>query len=224
MKLRFFLAFTLLFGALCAPLHAKPVGRADGGSRTEQARERAKRGYTLYDVGKYAEASVAFEAAYTLRPDAGLLFNAAQAARLGGDLTRAQTLYSSYVSFHPDGANIAEAKLNLEKIDAARKESASKPPPQLDKPQPQVDKPDPQPVDKPEPVVDRPTDRPTPVAQRSDKPLYKKWWFWTAIAGGVVVVGGAVALGVVLTRPAPAWNNLDTFGPGASARALTIKF
>ena len=194
---------------------AKPGAPKSESARTEAARDKAKRGYTLYDVGKYLEASIAFEEAYTLRPDAGLLFNAAQAARLGGDLPRAQTLYSSYVSFHPDGANLAEAKLNLEKIDSARKERAktvTTPPPKEN------------PVT---PVVEPPIAQ-TPVAhpprRSNDKPLLKKWWFWTAIAGGVVVVGGAVALGVVLTRPAPAWNNLDNFGPGAATSALQLHY
>ena len=33
-------------------------------------------------------------------------------------------------------------------------------------------------------------------------PLTKKWWFW-AILGGAVLIGGAVALGVVLAPDAP---------------------
>lgn len=36
-----------------------------------------------------------------------------------------------------------------------------------------------------------------PLPQAKDKPLYKKWWFWTAI-GGAIVVAGAVTVGVVL--------------------------
>ena len=35
-----------------------------------------------------------------------------------------------------------------------------------------------------------------PPPPREDKPLHKKWWFWTALAG-TAVVAGAVTLGVV---------------------------
>jgi hypothetical protein len=56
------------------------------------------------------------------------------------------------------------------------------------------------------------------AAPSSDKPVWKKWWFWTII-GGVVVVGVVVAVAVVATQ-APTFNStLPETGPGA--RALT---
>jgi hypothetical protein len=36
---------------------------------------------------------------------------------------------------------------------------------------------------------------------RREKPIYKKGWFWGVVAGGAVVVAGAVVLGVVLSSP-----------------------
>lgn len=36
------------------------------------------------------------------------------------------------------------------------------------------------------------------------RPLYKKWWFWTALGGAVVVTGAAITLGVLLGSPADA--------------------
>jgi hypothetical protein len=50
-------------------------------------------------------------------------------------------------------------------------------------------------------------------------PVYKKWWLWTII-GGVVVVGTAVALAVVFTRPGPWSNAPDVLGPGVTRSAL----
>jgi hypothetical protein len=38
----------------------------------------------------------------------------------------------------------------------------------------------------------------TPEEQHADKPVYKKWWFWTAV-GAVAVVGLGVGLGVGLS-------------------------
>jgi tetratricopeptide (TPR) repeat protein len=45
----------------------------------------------------------------------------------------------------------------------------------------------------------------SPAAPPPRKPLYQRWWLWTTVG---VVVGGAVALGVVLGQP-------DTTAPGA---------
>ncbi|MEO6953167.1 MAG: hypothetical protein ABI321_15305 [Polyangia bacterium] len=189
---------------LCACLAVASPGLARGAapvskSERSDAREHAKKGNSLYSLGKYLDASVEFEAAYSARPDAGLLYNAAQSARLGGDLKRARTLYSTYVSFHPDGANLADAKGHLEKLDEqlAAEEAARRAP----KPEPEM-------------VVTPAPEQPKP---HNDRPYLKKWWFWTAIGGGVVVVGAAITLGVVLGRPAPQWSNQPDIGPGAPA-------
>ena len=47
------------------------------------------------------------------------------------------------------------------------------------------------------------------------KPLYKKWWLWTAV-GGVVVVGVAVGVGLAFGLP-KFTSELPIGGPGASA-------
>ncbi len=56
-------------------------------------------------------------------------------------------------------------------------------------------------------VEQRPDDAPIPVAVQQT-PLYKKWWFWTAI--GVVVAGGASALAVGLTLREPSCPDGNT--------------
>lgn len=38
-----------------------------------------------------------------------------------------------------------------------------------------------------------------PVAQPT--PVYKKWWFWTVIGAGVVLVGGGITAGILLSEP-----------------------
>lgn len=168
-----------------------------------EAKEHTEKGYALYKAGQYLEASTEFEAAYATLPDGGLLYNAAQAARLGGDLKRARTLYSTYVSFHPDENNVADAKTHLEQLDQqiAIEEATKKP--------------------EPEAVVEVP---PPKKKEHRTPPLLKKWWFWTAIAGGAVVVAGAVVLGVELSKT-PAWSNTKDIGPGVPmSQALTIRF
>jgi hypothetical protein len=179
----------LLVAALSSPAIASPEG----------ARLHGRRGTALYSAGKYLEASAEFEAAYGERPDAGFLFNAAQAARLGGDLRKAQTLYSSYISFHPDGTSIVEARNQLDLIEAKLKaddEAKHSLAPKTI-------------------VVVNP-----PVTTPARRPIYKRWWLWTAVVGGAAVVGAGVALGVVYGRPAPTWTNVPDLGPGAKTSTL----
>lgn len=40
-------------------------------------------------------------------------------------------------------------------------------------------------------------------ANKTEKPIYKKWWFWTAVGLGAAAVAGGVTAGVLASRPAP---------------------
>mgnify|MGYP000647399328 CR=1 FL=1 len=66
----------------------------------------------------------------------------------------------------------------------------------------------------------KPDDAPLPVAVKQT-PLYKRWWFWTAI--GVVVAGGASALAVGLTLRQPSCPDGHTC-TGNLVYSLTIPF
>ena len=199
----------LLCACLALSASTFSVGAPPTKAEKSDAREHARKGTSLYGLGKYLAASVEFEAAYSVKPEAGLLYNAAQSARLGGDLRRARTLYSTYVSFHPDGGNLVDAKGHLEKLDQqlAAEEAARRAP----RPEPE------------RPVVTR-GPAPARVAQ-AGRPCLKKWWFWTAIGGGAIVLGTAITLGVVYGRPAPKWSNEPDIGPGAPATTgLQIRY
>ncbi|MCU1277435.1 MAG: hypothetical protein JWM53_981, partial [bacterium] len=76
-------------------------------------------------------------------------------------------------------------------------------------------------VTEPTPQPTAPEAQPQPTAANdsaasSDRPLWKKWWFWT-IVGGVVVVGVVVAVAVVATQAPSFGANLPETGPGAHA-------
>jgi len=45
-----------------------------------------------------------------------------------------------------------------------------------------------------------PVEPPPPVVEKAT-PLYKRWWFWTAI--GVIAAGGAAAIAVGVTSQTP---------------------
>ena len=62
-----------------------------------EAKRSYERGTAAYVLGHYDEAADAYEHAFTLKPDAALLYNAAQAHRLAGHKTRALLLYQNYL-------------------------------------------------------------------------------------------------------------------------------
>jgi tetratricopeptide (TPR) repeat protein len=55
------------------------------------------------------------------------------------------------------------------------------------------------------------------------QPLYKKWWLWTAVAGGVAAIAIGVGLGVGLSSSPSSGSfspTLPPFGPTGRASAL----
>jgi tetratricopeptide (TPR) repeat protein len=89
---------SLLFVLLAGSALAQPADPA------ESAYQEGRR---LYDVQDWDGAIAKFKEAYKLRPDARSLFNIAQAYRLKGDCTQAQSFYRTYKRNFPDAANIA---------------------------------------------------------------------------------------------------------------------
>ncbi len=174
--------------------------------RAEKAREHFQQGDAYFKLEKYPNALQEFEQAYLAKQDPSFLYNIAQCHRLMGSRVEAVRFYKRYVSEAPAAANrgIAEkhirdleAALNAEELTGAR-------------PRPVAPMPPVSPIGPPQPQNTAP---PPPVApgsgadtaawshgnggldasQTDDRPIYTKWWFWTA-AGGVVAAGILVAL------------------------------
>jgi hypothetical protein len=112
------LALALLI-ALAASAYADPTA----------ARTRHEQGQKLYNLGKFAEAIVEFEAAYQADPDPVYLFNIAQAYRLdaGKDLDvrlahieRATFFYRRYLDLAKDAPNRAEVEGRLAALSEER--------------------------------------------------------------------------------------------------------
>jgi tetratricopeptide (TPR) repeat protein len=78
-----------------------------------------------FGLGRYAEAAEKYEAAFSLRPDPALLYNAAQAYRLAGNHKRALELYRNYVRLYPEGMNAAEARSHVAALKKALDEEAA---------------------------------------------------------------------------------------------------
>ncbi|MDX2019622.1 MAG: hypothetical protein SF187_05225 [Deltaproteobacteria bacterium] len=153
-----------------------------------------KEGTKHYNLGEFEEAVTAYKSGYDAKPDPVFLFNIAQAYRLWNKPDKAIFFYKSFLRNLPEAPNrpeverrIAEMQTELDKQSAQKQEpepinaapvtaAPTTPPPPL-----------PMAVAPPEPT-DGTTlkDTATPTG---DAPIYKQWWFWTAI--------GAVALGTV---------------------------
>jgi tetratricopeptide (TPR) repeat protein len=186
-----------LWVALCAAL-ASPVRAEDRAT----ARTHYEQGTTLYDLGKYREAAQEYEHAFRLRPDPALLFNIAQAYRLGGAYADALRAYKSYLRRQPQADNRAEVTAHiakLEKLVEEQKQASASPPTGTIPPagEPAAS---PKPV---EPVRAAPAEVVRPPepgpARETPKPVYRRWWLWTTV-GLVAAAGVAVGLGVGLTQ------------------------
>jgi len=97
--------------ALVAP------ARAD---KAVDARTLFEAGNTHFAVGEFEAAGEKYQEAYKLKPDAALLYNAAQAFRLAGKVDRALVLYKNYVLFYPKARNIDEVRKVIVSLEEAR--------------------------------------------------------------------------------------------------------
>jgi len=185
---------------------------------SEEVKAQVRRATGEYNLGQYLESARDYEAAYLQTLDPNLLFNVAQAYRLGGDSEKAITAYRSYLRSGPRGDQRALAEAKLRELEEKRAAAPAAPiVPRA-------------PVVAPAPAVTTPTPTPTPVTPTATAPLpasaapaepsnvlvsptaaeapqtapfYKRWPFW--VATGVVVAGG-VAIAIVLANRG---SNLD---------------
>ena len=88
---------------------ARPALAASG----KDAKKIYEEATAAFGLGKYAEAAEKYEAAFALRPDPALLYNAAQSYRLAGNKPRALELYRNYVRLYPDGSNANDARSHV---------------------------------------------------------------------------------------------------------------
>lgn len=164
----------------------------------------------LYQAQKFDEAVPEFKAAYEREAKPGLLFNIAQCYRKAGHPREAVDYYDRYLSSEPrmdtdtrrkvDGY-LAEARNTLAALELEMKQRLAEEKAARER--------EPQPA--PAPVAAAAPSQPallpvvpsepvaatsTPDRQTRSTPLYQRWWFWTAIGGGVAAA--AVITGVAV--------------------------
>jgi hypothetical protein len=173
--------------ALAVAAQLGSAGEARGqGESPRQMFESARR---HFDLAEYAEALEEFKAAYRLKDDPSFLYNIALCHRLLDHKLEALRFFKSYLNNQTDPARREDVEhkiATLEQEIAAdeRARAAAK--------------------------VERPPVDSIALTPPPDKPVYKRWWLWTAV-GGAVVAGVAVGVGVGLGTRQPPATMLYTF-------------
>jgi tetratricopeptide (TPR) repeat protein len=162
----------------------------------DDAKTLYERGKIAFALGRFGDAADLFEKAFEKKPDPAMLYNAAQARRLAGDKKKALVLYQNYARMYgePDNRDevdrrIAELKSAIAADEAAARASA--PPPATNANATPA---------APPPAAAPSTPAATTLTQAAPprhESVAHKGWFWGVVVGGVLVAGGAVALGIV---------------------------
>ncbi|MCA9673078.1 MAG: tetratricopeptide repeat protein [Myxococcales bacterium] len=187
---RALLVLVLATGFVAVSAHESAARRISRKQR-RAARKAFRAGQQAYRDGKYAEAAKHFEAGYKADPRPRFLINVAQSYRQAGDLEQAKANYQRFLELAPKRstlrpqverlvAEIDQLIAEKKRKEEARRKALVTPPPATTPP----------PGVTPPPAGD-PNNPADGDASASSRPVYKRWWFWTAI-------GAAVAAGVVV--------------------------
>jgi tetratricopeptide (TPR) repeat protein len=164
--------------------------QATASSDDELARNLFQAGKTAYESGNYEDALRYFEDAHARSHRPQLLYNIAQAAdRLRND-QKALTAFKAYLAALPDAENREEVENRIRALERTHNPYGAVTTV-------------PTPTETARAAV--PTESMASAAAVSDtEPLTNKWWFWTAIGGGVVIgVIAAIALSSSDTQQGP---------------------
>jgi len=153
-----------------------PAVQASPGDAMQEAKDHYDRGMSHYELGEFTAAVEEFKAAYALSQAPGLLFNLAQASRLGKDYEQSLHFYRAYLRARPDAANREDVEKRIAELEPIvekrrRAEAERLPPPPVPAPLP----------------TSAAADKPIVLLPPSGRP--------TKIAGVVVGVIGLGALG-----------------------------
>ena len=176
-----------------------------------------------YAIGEFSEAATEYETAYKLKPDAALLFDAGQAHRLAGNHQKALTIYRNFLRMYPDNPNAPEVmkQVKREEEAIAADDKAKKAPP-TGTVAPAATPAIAASPTTPAQATTTPSSMPAgkvATTRETARPVYKKWWLWTAVG---VAVAAAVVIPIAVVETRPAWTDA-TVGPG-STHGLDVRF
>ncbi len=168
-------------------------GTAQAAGKVE-AKDAYQRATKYYNLSDFQHALESFKEAYLDYPDPSFLYNIAQCQRLLGQKQDAVLSYKAYLRERPSSPLRAEVTTQIDTLDQqvqaddeaervrlAHEAETAKP-------------------------ADNATTTPalTQVVAMppSRQPVYKKWWLWTIVGGGVVAIALGVGLGLGLRATA----------------------
>lgn len=156
----------------CLAVLCMVVGIAGAEDRAA-AKKHFERGEKLFALGRFEAALDEYQAAFDAAPIPDFLFNMGQCHRNLGDYEAAIFSFRKYLKAVPDAEDRAQVEAYVKQLEAEQdKRDAARF--RLDE--------DPKP--------------PPPPAR--GRPVYKRWWFWTAVAA----VGAGTGAGIYFaTRP-----------------------
>lgn len=180
---------SLFLGAVVAGVpaaHAGPGAPDDGCLSDSVCRGRYDKAVLLFEGGRYEAALPEFQAAYDRRQMPWLLINIGRTLHRLGRPKEALDHYERYKQAEPRPD--AETQERLEKYISQAKALADTSGPQTAQPSQTTNL------------------SAAPTGTGSEAPLYKKWWFWAAVGGGVV--GVALITGIAVGASRPSGNGL----------------
>jgi hypothetical protein len=208
-------------------VRAQEAGPAPATSPTDvqEAREAFQVAVSLYAAGRYAEAAREFERSYSLSHEGGLLRNLYLARRDAGDVPGAAEALRAYLAAGApdtteddrrmlehrlaalDRAIEEEAAAARAREEAARATAAAETERRADTSDAHDDAASGHAASAEEAALEASL----VVPEDAGGDVTEEAWFWALLGGGVLVVGGAVAIGLALTTPGPGMDG-DVLG------------
>jgi tetratricopeptide (TPR) repeat protein len=155
----------------------------------ERAQQEFAAGRVEFEAGHYDAALEHLQRAYALAPHPELLFNIARCLEELHRSGAAVDAYDRYLAVEPNDT------VARDRVAALRQRLLANPPPATES----SAQPTPTPAATPGAATATTTNL-IATAPPPRRPLYRRWWLWTAV-GAVVVAGAGVGLAVALTRP-----------------------
>lgn len=182
----------------------------DASPDLQAARKFFQSGTKHFDLGEYEAALSDFKEAYRIKDDPVLLYNIAQCHRMLHHNEEALRAYRTFLSRSPESSHRADVEQKVAALEEAidKQNRASNLPPATvlqNRPGETPAEETPRSTTTTAPAEAAPANAVVATAPERT-PVYKKWWFWTAI-GGVVVVGAAVGIGLGVGLSSPSSTN-----------------
>lgn len=173
--------------ALFAVILAARVAAADDAA-TRSAKRHFDRAQKLYAVAKFRDALDEYQKAFEAKPLPDFLFNIGQCHRNLGDYDAAIFSYKKYLTAAPGAANRAQVEQLIDDLQTKRDQEEAR----RRGLEPSY----------PAAATTATTSPPPPAAPPPERPIYGRWWFWTAI-GVAVGTGGIVTYSATRSSSGP---------------------